>query len=375
MDGHILGTKQWPPNRTHSRSTSLTSIPSPLRIIHGPEPTDTPTPSPPATPVRKLFKNGYEVTPKGLYSPSYALNSPGARNQVPLERADAIPLAPQKALDPYEWTDIAVQNNLIPLGGRLHSFQVTAANLVLMQRGDVETCQSNGFSDIEQQAEYTESTKHEASAPTFLRHRKNLTCGYGKEVVLEQLVLTLNEFYLDRISVFLSDKSQLSGPDSITKIVQMGKETQGDDNESQEKETLHRHRLHLSNKELSNDLLPLINPKIIFLPEPHTMRASSPSSDSDIPDLESVYSSESDCESEESDYVSAPQDAATTLAKPATKSNKPPLTSTAKLLPGSSAAFPKFYTSSRRHKQTSGSIQQWIHIDMSGQIACNLENA
>jgi superfamily II DNA or RNA helicase len=88
------------------------------------------------TPVRKLFKNGYEVTPKGLYSPSYALNSPGARTQVPLERADATPLAPQKALDPYKWTDIAVQNNLIPLGGRLHSFQIAAANLVLMQRGD-----------------------------------------------------------------------------------------------------------------------------------------------------------------------------------------------------------------------------------------------
>lgn len=136
MDGHTLGMKQWPPNRTHSRSTSLTSIPSPLRIIHGPEPTDTPIPSPPVTPVRKLFKNGYEVTPKGLYSPSYALNSPGARNQVPLERADATPLAPQKALDPYEWTDIAVQNNLIPLGGRLHSFQIAAANLVLMQHGD-----------------------------------------------------------------------------------------------------------------------------------------------------------------------------------------------------------------------------------------------
>ncbi|KAJ7652375.1 P-loop containing nucleoside triphosphate hydrolase protein, partial [Mycena polygramma] len=84
----------------------------------------------------KIHRNGYETAPK---TPSYipfALNNVGHPRQkaFTIDKPDLLRTCP--ALDPTEWTSLAVKAGAIPATADVRGYQVEISNLVLMRRGD-----------------------------------------------------------------------------------------------------------------------------------------------------------------------------------------------------------------------------------------------
>jgi hypothetical protein len=131
----------WPPLRRHPPSTpasgptrmrtALNSLPNtPAGISHFPR---TPLAS---VNNRKIHRNGYETAPK---TPSYipfALNNIGHPRQkaFTIDKPDHLPVC--LALDPSEWTSLAVKAGAIPAEAQVRGYQVQISNLVLMRKGD-----------------------------------------------------------------------------------------------------------------------------------------------------------------------------------------------------------------------------------------------
>ncbi|KAJ6545289.1 P-loop containing nucleoside triphosphate hydrolase protein [Mycena capillaripes] len=131
----------WPPRRLHAPSTplagslrtrtQLNSLPStPIGITHFPR-----------TPLssihnRKIHRNGYETAPKTPSFIPFALNNLGHPRQkaFTIDKPDLLRTCP--ALDPSEWTSLAVKAGAIPAEANVRGYQVQVSNLVLMRTGD-----------------------------------------------------------------------------------------------------------------------------------------------------------------------------------------------------------------------------------------------
>lgn len=133
--------RNWPPTRQHVRSTSVSSAKSVSTPISTPLRASTGTLDSPGNPLapaqsQKQYRSGYEVKPKALAFKPYALNNPGTPTQAAFDLSKQDPLQSVVALDPEQWSKLAVQMELLPPSAELHSFQVQVCNLVLMRRGD-----------------------------------------------------------------------------------------------------------------------------------------------------------------------------------------------------------------------------------------------
>ncbi|KAJ7798440.1 hypothetical protein B0H14DRAFT_2906652 [Mycena olivaceomarginata] len=109
----------WPPARQHARSTSVstsrsvsTPVSTPLRASQS----TLDSPGNPLAPVQsqKQYRGGYEVKAKALSFKPYALNNPGTPTQAAFNLSKQDPLQSVVALDPEEWSKIAIQMKLLP---------------------------------------------------------------------------------------------------------------------------------------------------------------------------------------------------------------------------------------------------------------------
>jgi hypothetical protein len=136
-------SNNWSPARQHVRSTSVSTSKSVSTPVSTPLRTSTSTstlnsPGNPLAPVlsQKQYRGGYEVKPKALTFKPYALNNPGTPTQAAFNLSKQDPIQSIDALDPEQWSKLAVEMELLPPGAELHAFQVQVCNLVLMRRGD-----------------------------------------------------------------------------------------------------------------------------------------------------------------------------------------------------------------------------------------------
>ncbi|KAJ7794724.1 hypothetical protein B0H14DRAFT_3114787 [Mycena olivaceomarginata] len=136
-------SNNWSPARQHVRSTSVSTSKSVSTPVSTPLRTSTSTstlnsPGNPLAPVlsQKQYRGGYEVKPKALTFKPYALNNPGTLTQAAFNLSKEDPIQSIDALDPEQWSKLAVEMELLPPGAELHAFQVQVCNLVLMRRGD-----------------------------------------------------------------------------------------------------------------------------------------------------------------------------------------------------------------------------------------------
>ncbi|KAJ7815189.1 hypothetical protein B0H14DRAFT_3149195 [Mycena olivaceomarginata] len=79
------------------------------------------SPGNPLAPVlsQKQYRGGYEVKPKALTFKPYALNNPGTPTQAAFDLSKEGPLQTIDALDPEQWSKLAVEMELLPPGRRL----------------------------------------------------------------------------------------------------------------------------------------------------------------------------------------------------------------------------------------------------------------
>ncbi|KAJ7041687.1 hypothetical protein C8F04DRAFT_1031111 [Mycena alexandri] len=133
--------KAWPPRRLPPPSdptpgviptrTALNSVPNtPIGISHFPR-----TPLS-AIPNRKIHRNGYETAPKTPSFIPFALNNIGHPRQKPftVDKPQLLPTCP--ALDPSEWTSLAIKAGAIPANASVRGYQVRLSNLILRRGGD-----------------------------------------------------------------------------------------------------------------------------------------------------------------------------------------------------------------------------------------------
>jgi hypothetical protein len=103
----------------------------------------------PGTPVtafqpQKQYGNRYEVTPKHTPFKPYTLKTPGTPTLAAFNLSNSKSLEPMDCLVPPEWTELAIQHELIPVTAHVHGFQLNVANQVLMQRGDAVVISPTG---------------------------------------------------------------------------------------------------------------------------------------------------------------------------------------------------------------------------------------
>ncbi|KAJ7810637.1 P-loop containing nucleoside triphosphate hydrolase protein [Mycena olivaceomarginata] len=128
-------SNNWSPAQQHVRFTSFSTSKSVSTPVSTPLHTSTSTLNSPGNPLapvlsQKQYRGGYEGKPKALTFKPYALNNPGTPTQAAFDLSKEDPIQSIDALDPEQWSKLAVEMELLPPGAELHTFQVQETVLI-----------------------------------------------------------------------------------------------------------------------------------------------------------------------------------------------------------------------------------------------------
>ncbi|KAJ7881545.1 P-loop containing nucleoside triphosphate hydrolase protein [Mycena olivaceomarginata] len=138
-----------PPKRAQTQSGNTTPISAPSTPLRTPNegPSVQNSPGNPLAfvPGHRRYRSGYEVQPKATPYKPYALNNPGTPTQGAFNLSKETSLEAINALDPWQYTELAVKAKLLPPDCAVHSFQVETSNIVLMRRTDTVVIAPTGY--------------------------------------------------------------------------------------------------------------------------------------------------------------------------------------------------------------------------------------
>ncbi|KAJ7798811.1 hypothetical protein B0H14DRAFT_2617603 [Mycena olivaceomarginata] len=140
-----------PPKHAQTQSGNTTPISTPSTPLRTPNegPSVQNSPGNPLAFVsgHRRYRSGYEVQPKATPYKPYALNNPGIPTQGAFNLSKETSLEAINALDPWQYTELAVKAKLLPLDCAVHSFQVETSNIVLMRRTDTVVIAPTGYGE------------------------------------------------------------------------------------------------------------------------------------------------------------------------------------------------------------------------------------